>query len=140
MREIKFKAIDSITKRWIYSNGYYFDGTNYWFITPNIDSPAIGFADYHIVLKNTICQYTGVKDKNDKEIYEGDIVKYSIYNEYTRELLSTLFEVVFHEGAFVQEHRIKLDPDYYKVTKTIWYEWDFTEVVDNIYENPELLE
>lgn len=66
-----------------------------------------------------LMQYTGLKDKNGKEIYEGDIVLYCFRK--------TLFEaeVKFIEGRFSPVSGLHSD-NY--------------EVIGNIYENPELVE
>ena len=76
-----------------------------------------------------LMQSTGIKDKNDKEIFEGDIVKMSkdVYSE------PTYYEVVRHYGGAYRleskQHGCEL-----------WLRHTDCEVVGNIYENPELLE
>ena len=71
-----------------------------------------------------LMQYTGLKDKNGKEIYEGDIVISD--NKGTRD------EIVFSTGCFC----LKSAMMYYEAS----YWGDEIEVIGNIYENPELLE
>lgn len=77
----------------------------------------------------TLMQYTGLKDKNGKEIYEGDIVNYS--HPRTNEIIRT---VTFKHGAFGIE-------GIYEKTHIIFGNIldSHIEVIGNIYENPELL-
>ena len=85
--------------------------------------------DYVFVDNLVIMQSTGLKDKNGKEIFEGDIVKMSkdVYSE------PTYYEVVRHYGGAYRleskQHGCEL-----------WLRHTDCEVVGNIYENPELLE
>ena len=70
-----------------------------------------------------IMQCTGLKDKNEKLIYEGDIVK--IHNDVTA-------KIIFDKGCFSFTDGVYNQACYWKK--------DTIEVIGNIYENPELLE
>ena len=69
-----------------------------------------------------LMQYVGCKDKNNKEIYEGDIVK-------TKEHIG---QIIYSKGVFF----IDVKGDFYL---RIYNVSEFMEVIGNIYENPELL-
>lgn len=79
--------------------------------------------------ENTIGQYTGLDDKNGKEIYEGDIVKYRDSRGQHIE------KVIFDKGCFYAGMHwgssTRVAP---KLINT-----RITEVIGNMYDNPELL-
>ena len=82
-----------------------------------------------------LIQCTGLKDKNGKLIYEGDIVQIpNNWDEYGM-MAGEKREIYFNEGGF------RLKPKWDKNSRGNWLEdtKDF-EVIGNIYENPELLQ
>ncbi len=80
-----------------------------------------------------VMQFTGLKDKNAKEIYEGDVVRTPDDWELYGMAGGTIYQVRFSGGGF----RASTDP---RRGQGYWMEdgKDF-EVIGNIYENPELL-
>ena len=117
MREIKFRAWNVATKKMIDLKK----------ITPlalNMDTDGL-FIPFSDGLP--LMQFTGLKDKNGKEIYEGDIVRITgkVMNRCEE------FEVKWFEPAFGKVGHGKI---IYPL-----YQSDEQEVIGNIYENPELL-
>ena len=131
MREIKFRAKRQHWKefagwdKWFYSNGYYFDGINYWFTIPDKDNPAIAWAKQILIDIKTLGEYTGLLSKNGVEIYEGDIVQFRYYQSY---VTGQVREMSAH-GLLIGYHF------YWKISQK-----DTLEVIGNIYENKELLD
>lgn len=75
-----------------------------------------------------LMQYTGLKDKDGKEIYEGDMLKGKPYIEAN---CTRKGEVVFDNGMF----RVVMQNVFRRLDELA--EW--CEVIGNIYENPDLL-
>lgn len=92
------------------------------------------FDTQYRVLAETVGQFTGLRDKNGKRIFEGDIVdvEYDIqYVGVAAERIG-LFEVVFHDGCFMKE---KKSGGLFHFINS-----DKCQVIGTIYDNPELLE
>lgn len=84
----------------------------------------------------TVCQYTGLTDKNGKKIFEGDILDF--VNEYHGMNRRWKCLVEFCEGAFVCRY-IEEDGLGEYNHFTVWSEYVKWEVVGNIHDNPDLL-
>lgn len=132
MRDIKFRAWDKLLEQMIYqghrSLAHYFSAS----ITE--DSP--------------LMQYTGLKDKNGKEIYEGDVVHDVYYrdNGWNDWKVESKGYVKFINGSFClictsdidgsdmyDELYKRMNPNDTKAIGSV-------EVIGNIYENPDLLQ
>ena len=77
-----------------------------------------------------LMQFTGLKDKDEKEIYEGDIYKVK-YGQG-----EAIFRVKYNHGAFCLVNKKVKQSDRYLGNKI---HKDNGEVIGNVYENPELL-
>jgi uncharacterized phage protein (TIGR01671 family) len=94
------------------------------------------------MLNETLMQFTGIKDKNGKEIYEGDIVKGRRYPENIEDqnyFKDPHIGVVTWDQEEILGYRCKFNKEGHKYNYYFcgWYEY---EVLGNIYDNPELLE
>lgn len=79
-----------------------------------------------------IQQFTGLKDKRGKEIFEGDIVKF-IYTTYEHEYEEEIGEVYFENGMFMFSRSCEF------CTADCNFREESLEIVGNIFENPELI-
>lgn len=122
MREIKFRAWDGKKMHKVCRLGLHGFSTDLW-------SPSPVACDARFTDDLKIMQFTGLKDRTGKEIYEGDIVKDCF--------------VISAIGDIPEEPRtppltVKIPEFFYSIEFNGYDESDL-EVIGNIYENPELL-
>lgn len=149
MREIKFRGKRIDNEEWIIAPAFLTLKTNTESCTKMLDFRSDGKFEIETSEGNlfylqattidlaTIGQFTGLHDKNGKEIYEGDIVmgKYPMgcfgYDE--RKALY----VGFKESCFKIMHK---QEDDYEIVLSCASELGDIEIIGNIHDNPELLE
>lgn len=135
MREIKFRAWQPFSKKMYYTGndfkicvGHCWDGIEEmpWLGSERIsqDSGVFGSCVYGNNTDTSLMQYTGLRDKNGKEIYEGDIVDGS---HFFGSVSKDYYVVTFGEEG-------GKNLPYWKLPMDVG-----VEIIGNIYENPELL-
>ena len=121
MRQIKFRAQDIASNKWLYGD-----------LRHHKDDVCIFEQEGNKgeqVKRDTVGQFTGLRDINGKEIYEGDILDVSYADE------DSYLEVRFVRGVFAFLWDGDLDDEFPCNAPT--HEW--AKVIGNIYDDPKLL-
>ena len=124
MREIKFRAWNG--RKIVDIDEMYFgrDGA--------LEAGTTGGSTYLVDPKELLMQYTGLKDKNGKEIYEGDVLLYD-GGDLPKEKWSKAVVEWDQQGMWTHPGHSNAPDDWF-IRPSI------SEVIGNIHENPELLE
>lgn len=123
MRQIKFRGKCMCSDEWVYGD----------LIHKRHDRDALMIQDENglgsDVVPESVGQFTGLHDKNGKEVYEGDVLSKDGY----------MWGVYFEVGAFFISKNGKHDPYDYGVERLNPYTVSGCTVLTNIHDNPELL-
>lgn len=130
MRTIKFRGKSVNNGEWVYGDLLRMHGVPYIYPDPAPN----GWDDYEVI-PDTVGQFTGLLDKNGKEIYEGDVIRSDCGNGEVRHLIS-FFDII---ASFVAEMLPDNDINDYCTLRQAWILKYNKEVIGNIHDNPELL-
>lgn len=136
-RQILFKAKRKDNGEWV--EGYYVYCRKRRYIL-QILNKEIGFDEreneWIEIDPGTICQYTGLTDKNGKKIFEGDVVKYvDVCGEVKFGLHESTWQInKYNQGFFVTF------PKEYSLRSELGFWRNKIVVIGNIFDNAELLE
>jgi uncharacterized phage protein (TIGR01671 family) len=156
MREIKYRAKRVDNGEWVY--GYYVKHETRQTCPMGNDKLSQdeikhlivvdSFADWNMpktlqgieVIPETVGQFTGLKDKNGVEIYEGDICL--LTNTYKGANSKSTVEIAFEGWGFVGKWSEEESPTGYMCNPLRSYNFPVVliEVIGNIHDNPELRE
>lgn len=141
MREILFRGKSKDTGEWVYGNYMYNLRYNthmilhYECACQNGTKPLP--TDYSLcdcdVDPETVCQYTGLTDKNGRNIFEGDIIEVCTFGFNSERFIT---EVIYEKCAF----RLKNGRNMFYHGQSDFTRVDDAKVAGNVFDNPELLE
>ena len=142
MRESLFKAKRIDNGKWV--EGYVVHKRGLYFIYDIVNSESCRQNNYEID-QETLCQFTGLCDKNGKKIWEGDIISYQRDNDdcpFPNKDTKKRFGKVFYQGfrstfaiGMGRNGSRSINDDLWKYVQN----GNRVEVIGNRFDNPELL-
>lgn len=145
MRERLYRGKRTDNGEWVEVECYnHYKGNGIWEDSPQNE---IYFVGGYACVKETICEFTGLTDKNGNKIFEGDILSFTVFYYNNNDIqykgvvkwsdtekLATRF-MIWHDN----------ENEYYGNDGAFDFDWvhyqdSEIEIIGNIYDNPELLE
>lgn len=130
MRDIKFRGKRVDNGEWVEGNLIQRQnacGDSFFQIFKLANNPDESSFTFEVIT-DTVGQYTGLKDKNEKKIYEGDFLKY-------------ISKGINYDFVFFEDGCFKIMQSKIKTIRSVSYHLEKykCEIIGNIYENLELL-
>lgn len=145
MRQIKFrgkpKAGYNYGKDWLYGSLLQIDDSNYGIIElSDVSCDENGYVDYsHTPIQlETIGQFTGLTDKNGKEIYDGDILEYDTGKRYVVVYSIEAFDSGTNEH-YIGAYMLRDDHNFHELICNVTRPYKYAEIIGNIHDHQELL-
>lgn len=127
MREIKYRGLRKDNNEWVY--GYFMTSSKEHHMGERslivCDDRCAAYAgrNYYEVIPESVGEFTGLKDKNEKDLYDGDIIKHGVIYFDERYL-----------GFFVKMFKQRVGEEIKPLYDVLFPEW-----IGTIHQNPELL-
>lgn len=125
-REIKFRGISIQTGKWVYGYLYTIENVEHYIL----EQCVLGLLHTEVI-PETVGQFTGLKDRNKNEIYEGDILKGCYVNGHDA-------KIIYDHSCFCV-YSLRKDIISYDTFRIMSYSVQTSIIIGNIHQNPELL-
>lgn len=131
MRTIKFRGLRTDGKGWVYGNLIINKDGSCWIKNTdyNVNNGRIDLIPYKVT-PESVGQFTGLLDKNGKEIYEGDVLELGSGRYIVR------WDLVSWNPKALIKDKVAMPNNFFPD----WFYYnEYSEIIGNIHQNPELL-